>query len=88
MDHIAAETGFGTAVSFRHYFHRFLGTSPTADRALLVIGTGSLIAAEFWRVPRFRPGHWSRACPARCAANRARPSRTGSDSMVLCTSTT
>jgi len=34
MDRIAAETGFGTAVSLRHHFHRILGTSPAAHRAL------------------------------------------------------
>ncbi|MBF6127102.1 GlxA family transcriptional regulator [Nocardia brasiliensis] len=34
MDRIATETGFGTAVSLRHHFHRILGTSPAAHRAL------------------------------------------------------
>ncbi|QIS10779.1 GlxA family transcriptional regulator [Nocardia arthritidis] len=34
VDRIAAETGFGTAVSLRHHFHRILGTSPAAHRAL------------------------------------------------------
>ncbi|GAA5074155.1 GlxA family transcriptional regulator [Nocardia iowensis] len=34
MDRIAAETGFGTAVSLRHHFHRILGTTPAAHRAL------------------------------------------------------
>lgn len=33
MDRIATETGFGTAVSLRHHFHRILGTSPAAHRA-------------------------------------------------------
>ncbi|WP_097245910.1 GlxA family transcriptional regulator [Nocardia amikacinitolerans] len=34
VDRIAAETGFGTAVSLRHHFRRLLGTSPAAHRAL------------------------------------------------------
>ncbi|MEU8894462.1 helix-turn-helix domain-containing protein [Nocardia sp. NPDC048505] len=34
MDRVAADTGFGTAVSLRHHFHRILGTSPAAHRAL------------------------------------------------------
>ncbi|MFI9505394.1 GlxA family transcriptional regulator [Nocardia sp. NPDC052566] len=34
MDRIAADTGFGTAVSLRHHFHRILGTSPAAHRAM------------------------------------------------------
>ncbi|GAB2674166.1 GlxA family transcriptional regulator [Nocardia goodfellowii] len=34
VDRIAADTGFGTAVSLRHHFHRILGTSPAAHRAL------------------------------------------------------
>ncbi|WP_069166952.1 GlxA family transcriptional regulator [Nocardia altamirensis] len=34
MERIAAETGFGTAVSLRHHFHRILGTSPAAHRSL------------------------------------------------------
>jgi transcriptional regulator GlxA family with amidase domain len=34
MDRIAAETGFATAVSLRHHFHRILGTSPAAHRAM------------------------------------------------------
>ncbi|WP_107655026.1 GlxA family transcriptional regulator [Nocardia suismassiliense] len=34
MDRIATDTGFGTAVSLRHHFHRILGTSPAAHRAL------------------------------------------------------
>ncbi|MEV6430116.1 helix-turn-helix domain-containing protein [Nocardia sp. NPDC051463] len=34
MDRIAAETGFGSAVSLRHHFHRILGTSPAAHRAM------------------------------------------------------
>ncbi|MFR9753170.1 GlxA family transcriptional regulator [Nocardia sp. 004] len=33
VEHIAAETGFGTAVSLRHHFHRILDTSPAAYRA-------------------------------------------------------
>ncbi|MFE3545726.1 GlxA family transcriptional regulator [Nocardia sp. NPDC059177] len=33
VDRIAAETGFGSAVSLRHHFHRVLGTSPAAHRA-------------------------------------------------------
>ncbi|MET7770212.1 helix-turn-helix domain-containing protein [Nocardia sp. NPDC005366] len=33
VDHIAAATGFTTAVSLRHHFHRILGTSPAAHRA-------------------------------------------------------
>ncbi|MBF6219294.1 helix-turn-helix domain-containing protein [Nocardia abscessus] len=32
VEHIAADTGFGTAVSLRHHFHRILGTSPAAHR--------------------------------------------------------
>ncbi|MEV0250725.1 helix-turn-helix domain-containing protein [Nocardia sp. NPDC050712] len=34
VDRIATDTGFGTAVSLRHHFHRILGTSPAAHRAL------------------------------------------------------
>lgn len=34
MERIATDTGFGTAVSLRHHFHRILGTSPAAHRAL------------------------------------------------------
>lgn len=34
VDRIATETGFGTAVSLRHHFHRILGTSPAAHRAV------------------------------------------------------
>ncbi|RJO69024.1 helix-turn-helix domain-containing protein [Nocardia panacis] len=33
VDRIAAETGFGSAVSLRHHFHRILGVSPAAHRA-------------------------------------------------------
>ncbi|WP_336083479.1 GlxA family transcriptional regulator [Nocardia sp. SSK8] len=33
VDRIAAETGFGSAVSLRHHFHRMLGTGPAAHRA-------------------------------------------------------
>ncbi|MER7450892.1 GlxA family transcriptional regulator [Nocardia beijingensis] len=33
VERIAADTGFGTAVSLRHHFHRILGTSPAAHRA-------------------------------------------------------
>ncbi|MGY5205320.1 GlxA family transcriptional regulator [Nocardia gipuzkoensis] len=32
VERIAADTGFGTAVSLRHHFHRILGTSPAAHR--------------------------------------------------------
>lgn len=34
IDRIATETGFGTAVSLRHHFHRILGTTPAAHRTL------------------------------------------------------
>ncbi|MGY2061659.1 helix-turn-helix domain-containing protein, partial [Nocardia gipuzkoensis] len=34
MDRIAAESGLGTAVNLRHHFHRALGLSPAAHRAL------------------------------------------------------
>ncbi|WP_216914200.1 GlxA family transcriptional regulator [Nocardia noduli] len=34
VDRIAESTGFHTAVSLRHHFHRLLGTSPAAHRAL------------------------------------------------------
>ncbi|WP_067470039.1 GlxA family transcriptional regulator [Nocardia amamiensis] len=33
VERIATDTGFGTAVSLRHHFHRILGTSPAAHRA-------------------------------------------------------
>ncbi|MBF6206563.1 helix-turn-helix domain-containing protein [Streptomyces gardneri] len=33
VERIAVDTGFGTAVSLRHHFHRLLGTSPAAHRA-------------------------------------------------------
>ncbi|WP_063049078.1 GlxA family transcriptional regulator [Nocardia arthritidis] len=33
VERIAVDTGFGTAVSLRHHFHRILGTSPAAHRA-------------------------------------------------------
>ncbi|MFD4181202.1 GlxA family transcriptional regulator [Rhodococcus sp. NPDC058514] len=33
VDRIARDTGFGSAVSLRHHFHRMLGTSPAAHRA-------------------------------------------------------
>ncbi|MFB7878347.1 GlxA family transcriptional regulator [Nocardia sp. NPDC056064] len=33
VDRIATDTGFGSAVSLRHHFHRTLGTSPAAHRA-------------------------------------------------------
>ncbi|MEU1549664.1 helix-turn-helix domain-containing protein [Nocardia sp. NPDC005745] len=32
VERIAVDTGFGTAVSLRHHFHRILGTSPAAHR--------------------------------------------------------
>ncbi|WP_328389033.1 GlxA family transcriptional regulator [Nocardia sp. NBC_00416] len=34
MESVAADAGFGTAVNLRHHFHRLLGTSPAAHRAL------------------------------------------------------
>ncbi|MFD0362640.1 GlxA family transcriptional regulator [Nocardia sp. GCM10030253] len=40
MDRIATETGFGTAVSLRHHFHRILGTSPAAHRAMFQAAPG------------------------------------------------
>ncbi|MGQ4599570.1 helix-turn-helix domain-containing protein [Nocardia sp. R6R-6] len=33
VERVAADTGFGTAVSLRHHFHRILGISPAAHRA-------------------------------------------------------
>ncbi|MEV0298650.1 helix-turn-helix domain-containing protein [Nocardia sp. NPDC050710] len=51
MDRIAADTGFGTAVSLRHHFHRILGTSPAAHRnsfrpAHAAVGGGREAAAR------------------------------------------
>ncbi|NEW56623.1 helix-turn-helix domain-containing protein [Nocardia cyriacigeorgica] len=34
IERIAADSGFGSAVTLRHHFHRILGTSPAAHRAL------------------------------------------------------
>ncbi|MGW1743395.1 GlxA family transcriptional regulator [Nocardia sp. NPDC001965] len=34
MERIAADAGFGSAVNLRHHFHRILGISPAAHRAL------------------------------------------------------
>ncbi|MEC3952944.1 helix-turn-helix domain-containing protein [Nocardia sp. CDC153] len=34
IDRIAADSGLGTAVNLRHHFHRLLGTTPAAHRAL------------------------------------------------------
>ncbi|MFD6357379.1 helix-turn-helix domain-containing protein [Nocardia tengchongensis] len=34
MDRIAADSGLGTGVNLRHHFHRLLGTTPAAHRAL------------------------------------------------------
>ncbi|WP_280234365.1 GlxA family transcriptional regulator [Nocardia cyriacigeorgica] len=34
IERIAADSGFGTAVTLRHHFHRLLGTGPAAHRAL------------------------------------------------------
>ncbi|WP_067719220.1 GlxA family transcriptional regulator [Nocardia yamanashiensis] len=34
MERVASEAGLGTAVNLRHHFHRLLGTTPAAHRAL------------------------------------------------------
>ncbi|MFE3224785.1 GlxA family transcriptional regulator [Nocardia sp. NPDC059228] len=34
MDRVAADSGLGTGVNLRHHFHRLLGTTPAAHRAL------------------------------------------------------
>ncbi|WP_043649498.1 GlxA family transcriptional regulator [Nocardia thailandica] len=44
VDRIAGETGFGSAVSLRHHFHRALGVAPAVHRAQFrgtVAGTGT-----------------------------------------------
>ncbi|WP_228002505.1 hypothetical protein [Nocardia australiensis] len=49
VDRIATDTGFGTAVSLRHHFHRILGTCPAAHRAQFQTADAS--------IQRTRPTH-------------------------------